>query len=931
VLAHEQETIRMQISSLSRFEKLLSNDFVLTLLLLLSYFIFAKIGFLFGALTSNASLLWPPSGLALFAITLFGKRALLGLMLGAIAVIQWLAPADALANTFTNFLITLIMAASSIGQAWLIAFFARGLYARQFRVGPKGSLYFVGYVLLACMIAPTVGCISLLYAGVVNSTAAIQSWAVWWVGDAIGVLVLFPLLLWLNRRRIFTSQHSASTFLLVCSGAGAILLIIAAVGHFDRTNKIKNFLGSEDIFSWLLPSSLQLFVLLIGIVIISLLSAYLSALHKHELLIIENQKKLEAEVLAQTEALRCANDWLLAEVAERKHAQDRLTIQESHLRTLLDNLPNPVWLKSIDGVYLHCNKAVEKLLNLKESEIIGKTSADFSDKELSNTLKQHEELALQTNEAIRNEVSLFVPIYNEHRLIDIVKVAVRDADGKPLSILAISHDITEQKRIERTLHLAKQTAEAATNAKTLFLANMSHEIRTPLNAILGYSQLLTTDQSLTTQQHERISAILGAGQRLLHLINDILDLTKIEAGALHLRSDYFDLHQEMHDVISLIKNKAVAKGLSFNYKVELPSPAIVKSDQQKIGQVLLNLLGNAIKFTNAGDVLFSVKEDSGNIHFHIEDTGSGISTTEMQKLFIAFQQGKAGETMGGTGLGLVISKHLAMNLGGNLELKSSLDKGTHAHLFLPLNIEQHRAQPLRSPRGSVKIAQDYSCSVLVVEDDADSRDVLTSLLRNSGCSVSEAENGDEGLRLALANKFDIIFTDIRMPIMTGIEMLSAIRAHITKDALPVVAVSASSLEHERSFYLAQGFDDFIGKPYEFNEVYSALANLTKAHLVFSDENPVAPTEHIQEKMNWQEQKNLPILAQQLKLLGDALHSGDLGKSKSLYAELHVKQIGNLAYQQLQNAIRHYDLALAEKILTVLLAEMAAIDPSISAT
>jgi two-component system, OmpR family, aerobic respiration control sensor histidine kinase ArcB len=693
-----------------------------------------------------------------------------------------------------------------------------------------------------------------------------------------------------------------------------------------QIDSVTRLLKSEDTLTWLSLNTLQLLVLVIVIVSASLLLAYLHALHKHKLLIIENQKKLEAEIVTQTEALRCANDWLLTEVAERKQAQDRLTIQESHLRTLVDNLPNPVWLKSIDGVYLLCNKAVEKLLNLKESEIIGKTLADFSDKELASALKEHEQMALATTEAIRNEISLFVPIYNEHRLIDIVKIAVRDAEGKALSILAISRDITEQKQLERTLHLAKKTAEEATHAKTLFLANMSHEIRTPLNAILGYSQLLTHDPSLSTQQHERIGAILSAGQRLLHLINDILDLTKIEAGALHLRSDYFDLHQEMRDVILLMKNKAVAKGLSFNDKVELPSPAIIKSDRQKIGQIILNLLGNAIKFTSAGDILFNVKEDAGNIHFTIEDTGSGISAAEMQKLFTAFQQGKAGETMGGTGLGLVISKHLAVSLGGDLVLKSKLDEGTHAHLFLPLNIEYNTTQQLRSSVGGAQVSPDYSCTVLVVEDDADSRDVLVSLLRSSGCTVSEAVNGDEGLKLALTNVFDIVFTDIRMPIMTGTEMLLALRTHITQEVLPVVAVSASSLEHERSFYLAQGFDDFIGKPYEFRDVYSALAALTKAQLIFSEESTVPLTNNIPEKIIWQEQTELATLAHQLQRFGEALHSGDLGTSRSLFAEIQAAQIGNLAYQQLQNAMRQYDLALAETILTALLVEIKKLLP-----
>jgi two-component system, OmpR family, aerobic respiration control sensor histidine kinase ArcB len=1157
----------------------LSNDLALGILLAVVYFLLAKIGFFFGALTANASLLWPPSGLTLFAIYVFGKRALAGLMLGAISVIQWLAPADALPNTPLNAAITLVMAMSSIGQAWLVVLLSRTVLIREFRVGPKGSFYFIGSVLFCCTIAATVSCYALFYVGIINFTTAIQSWAVWWAGDSIGILLLFPVLLFLFRQHLFKNQYGANTFLITCAGVGAVLLSIAVVGHFDRENHKRSLLtkavnlhamlqaeldlvsrdadtlhryyerngvapdsfvdfsepilarnswlesvtavpnnsdstqdtstynfsggirlvrtdedsftpeylkndhlsierlsglfskpeklvktsekiphqltwrtrklnngatdsesqteplvtfinsltlcnksaptcntrqlvaielnlttwmrsalkktrlsklainieltdqdkglttlrweknswslqgptgsnhflktpnyrdgkipqleafgehwqlniGSEDITSWLMPSKLQILVFIAGVLIMSLLSAYLNVLHRHELANIENQKKLQAEVISQTEALRSANDWLLTEIEERKVIQEQLATKENHLRILVDNIPDPIWLKTPDGVYLSCNKAVEKLLNLNERDIVGRKLDAIIGGATAEALIAIDQLALNSNKAVRRETPLFVPTLNEIRYFDMIKIAVRDSDNKPVSILAISRDITEKKQVEDALQLAKKAAEDATHAKSLFLANMSHEIRTPLNAVIGYSQLLTSDQSLSDQQRERISAILGAGQRLLGLINDILDLSKIEAGALHLRSEFFDLYQEMQDVISLVKNKAIAKGLSFNAKIDLPNPAIVKSDQQKIGQIVLNLLGNAVKFTNAGDIVFGVREESGVIHFTIQDTGTGISSEEMQNLFTAFRQGKAGELMGGTGLGLVISKHIAVNLGGDLVLNSTLDKGTHAHLFLPLEIQTNATKSLQSSFEKVKIAPDSSCSVLVVEDDSDSRIVLVSLLRDSGCTVTEAINGEEGLQQVLTNTFDIVFTDIRMPVMQGDDMLLALRKQVARESLPVVAVSASSLEHERSFYLRQGFDEFVGKPYEFKHIYSVLAKLTKATFIFSNPTSQSSENLVSEKIVWKEQSDLLALADQLKIFCSALQSGDLGKSKSLFIGIQARAIGGVAHRQLSDAMKQYDLALAEKIVAELLNEMAKIEPSVLAT
>ncbi|MET0356526.1 MAG: ATP-binding protein [Cellvibrio sp.] len=788
------------------------------------------------------------------------------------------------------------------------------------------------------------------------------------------------------------------------------------------------FINPERISTWLLPSFQQIKVLLFGLVLVVLLSAYLQALYRHDQVIIDNQAKLEQEIDAQTKALRLANETLTTEIKNKEHSQEQLKASEAHKRTLLDNLPYPVWFKSPEGAYLSFNKIVSDLFNKNEADIIGKHAGNYVDSDLEALLRDYEKAVLESKEAIKREIWMHIPQLNQQRLMDIIKVAVRDEAGIPLGILSIARDITEQhqlinelekfkrfaeyasegfsimtltaetlymnrsmqkilssehtpahndfysyfpsdlqpqwrdkifpylllngywqgelaalradgsrfptketffiirddkgkpiylgevmidiseqKRTEESLQLAKETAEEATRAKSRFLANMSHEIRTPLNAVLGYSQLLIADKQLSPQQHERMNAILMAGQRLLHLINDILDLSKIEAGALHVRDDYFDLHQELNDIASLMRTKAIAKGLILNYKDQLPTPAIVKSDKQKIGQIILNLLGNAIKFTPGGEINLHVTHNDRGILIDVIDTGPGISAQELQLLFTAFKQGKAGEEFGGTGLGLVISKNIAEKLGGELRLDSEPGKGTHAHLHLPLSI--HFDTRLENTLNTIqaRLTQDSHCSVLVVEDDKASRDVLVNLLRDTGCHVLEAATGSEGLAKALASNPDIIFTDIRMPELSGSDMLKELRKKIAYDDMPVIAVSASSLEHERTFYLSQGFHEFISKPYQFSDIYAALQKFTHAQFLQSQQTQVEP---VGDKKILTASE-LEELQTQLNALKESLNKGDMNTSKKLFAQQNVQNLGSEAHQKIHNAIRQYDLVLAE--------------------
>jgi PAS domain S-box-containing protein len=1042
-----------------------------------SYFLLAALGLEWGTFTTNASLLWAPSGLAVFGLIVFGRSILAGLFIGAFLSSQLISLTDPASNNFLNLSIAAISGSASVLQALLIATFSRRYYERQFHVSTTASITFAFMVVASCGIAATISGITLWQTNIINLTTALQTWAVWWIGDAIGILIITPLLLWIYHRKIFQKNSQAHAFFIFCAGIGIVLLTVAAVGHSAREtlsktsssnavnfqsnmqthadlatsnpSTLQEYLGADwqlltnpqNIAMWFLPNLQQVIILIIGFAGMILLSAYLQALYRQDQLIIENQTRLEEEISNQTQALRVANDWLLKEIEEKHITQEQLKASEAHMRTLLDNIPDPIWFKSPEGNYLSVNKAVTTLFHRSENDVTGKKAGDYIDSDLETAIHDFENAVLASQDAVRRELWIHIPERNQKRLMDTIKVAVRDSNKEPIGILSIARDITEQhqlidelekfkrfaeyasegfsimtlkaetlymnrslqkmllsnqslphnnflhylpqdlhsqwhehilpflllkgywqgelaalridgsrlptkhtffimrdekgqplyigevmsdiseqKQVEASLQLAKKTAEEATLAKSRFLANMSHEIRTPLNAVLGYSQLLMTDTQLSAQQHERMSAILNAGQRLLHLINDILDLSKIEAGALHFREDYFDLRQELNDILALMHTKATTKGLVLSYDLQLPNPAIIKTDRQKIGQIILNLLGNAIKFTANGEVQLNAQLDSAGIVFTITDTGPGISESELQQLFTAFKQGKSGEESGGTGLGLVISKHITESLGGELTLDSELGKGTRAHLRLPFAIEYNAKADANPQIVHAKLTEDSHCKVLVVEDDFASRDLLVNLLRHMGCNVIIALDGAEGLEKAISQTPDIIFTDIRMPNLSGTEMLKELRRTIAKEELPVVAVSASSLEHERTFYLGEGFHEFIGKPYQFRDIYSALKKFTQVEFVTTEN--ITTEENQTDKHDWNNHQELRVLQEQLLILKANFSNGDMNNSKRLFALQNAQTLGAHAYQKIQNAIRQYDLVLAEKFLDELLEEMS---------
>lgn len=395
------------------------------------------------------------------------------------------------------------------------------------------------------------------------------------------------------------------------------------------------------------------------------------------------------------------------------------------------------------------------------------------------------------------------------------------------SYTAILRDITHRKEAERIHVEARKMAEAASRAKSEFLATMSHEIRTPMNGVLGVTQLLT-DTPLDEEQRKLVELIDQSGHSLLRIINDILDFSKIEAGKIELDSERFDLRAALLNVIHLLRPQAEDKVVALNFDYSDQCPVWVEGDPTRVRQIALNLVGNAVKFTEKGSVTLKVysletrhtrRPGMRNIAIEVIDTGIGIDPETQARIFSPFTQADGSTTRqyGGTGLGLAISKRLIELMDGDLQLKSAPGEGSTFHIHLPMSIPDINLDTLINQQ-SEKTGQNtricnQECHVLLVEDVATNRLVATAMLHQQGMTVDEAENGKLALEKLAERDYDLILMDIRMPIMDGLETTQHIRAAEEKGQhIPIIALTANATQDDRQTCLNVGMDDFLPKP-----------------------------------------------------------------------------------------------------------------------
>ncbi len=529
--------------------------------------------------------------------------------------------------------------------------------------------------------------------------------------------------------------------------------------------------------------------------------------------------------------LKTRRDQLEALVQERTRA---LSLAETFTRTIADNLPGRIVYWDRDMRCLFANRFYCEWFGFKREDIVGRTVGEIFPAQRWRPVEP------QIQRVLAGETQLFEREETDadgHPATTLVHFLPDMADGKARGFYVFAMDITERKQASQRLQalndelvVERDKAQAAARAKSAFLANMSHEIRTPMNAIIGLTHLMQRDTRDALGQ-ERLGKVADAAHHLLGIINDVLDLSKIDAGKIELEALDFDLDEILARSCSLVAGAAHAKGLQLQVDSS-DLPRYVRGDPMRLSQVLVNLLGNAVKFTEQGSVslrgaLLAREDERLSLRFEVHDTGIGIEPERVGKLFDAFEQSDSSTTrrFGGTGLGLAVTRQLAELMGGEVGVHSTPGVGSAFWVtvrVLPAPARQEPPSDTAAKDATPKRAS-FDARVLLAEDNLINQEVARELLRAAGCEVDVADNGRRAVEMARAGGYDLILMDVQMPELDGIEASRQIRALPGLSRLPIIAMTANAFAEDRAACLAAGMNDHVAKPVHAATLYDTLA------------------------------------------------------------------------------------------------------------